>query len=75
MECSHYREWQEWGEVEDPYSGEVRGQYQTRTESFDDDVDLHRFRCRQCGRIGYYSGAARAFHERGIKSPGIPGLE
>ncbi|WP_241295722.1 hypothetical protein [Burkholderia stabilis] len=40
-----------------------------------DDIDLHRMRCRLCGKIGYYSGAARAFYEQGIKSPGISGLE
>lgn len=40
-----------------------------------DDIDLHRMKCRLCGKIGYYSGAARAFYEQGIKSPGISGLE
>jgi hypothetical protein len=40
-----------------------------------DDIDLHRMKCRLCGKIGYYSGAARAFYEDGIKSPGISGLE
>ncbi|MBB5546638.1 hypothetical protein A8H39_01700 [Paraburkholderia fungorum] len=75
MECKHYREWQAWIEVKDPYSGEATGMYHTHTESLDEDIDLHRFRCRQCGRIGYYSGAARAFYEQRIKSPGILGLE
>ncbi|WP_176000148.1 hypothetical protein [Burkholderia vietnamiensis] len=40
-----------------------------------DDIDLHRVKCRLCGKIDYYSGAARAFYEDGIKSPGISGLE
>jgi hypothetical protein len=75
MDCKHYREWQEWVEVEDPYSGEAAGEYQTRTESCDEDIDLHRFRCNQCGRTRYYSSAARAFYEQGIKSPGVQGLE
>lgn len=39
------------------------------------DIDLHRMRCRLCGQIGYYSEAARAFYEDGIKSPGISGLD
>ena len=40
-----------------------------------DDIDLHRMKCRICGKIAYYSGAARAFYEDGVKSPGISGLE
>jgi hypothetical protein len=50
-------------------------EYQTCTATFDDDIDRHRFRRRQCGRTTYYSGTARAFHEEGIKSCGIQGAE
>ncbi len=44
------------------------------TTSTMEDIDLHRMKCSQCGAIGYYSGAARAFHEQGITSP-INGLD
>ena len=30
-----------------------------------EDIDLHRFRCTQCGLIRYYSERARAFYEDG----------
>lgn len=30
-----------------------------------EDVDLHRFRCTQCGKIRYYSSRAEAFYEEG----------
>lgn len=58
MGCKHYREWQEWVEGEDPYSGEITSEFLTRTHSLDEDIDVHRFRCRQCGCIGYYSRTA-----------------
>ncbi|MGF6440739.1 hypothetical protein [Paraburkholderia youngii] len=48
---------------------------ENRSESFDEDIDTHRFRCSKCGRIGYYSEAARRFFEKGIKSSGINGPE
>lgn len=37
------------------------------------DIDLHRYKCTQCGEIMYYSGAARSFYEDGITSS-ISGL-
>lgn len=40
-----------------------------------EDLDTHRFQCKKCGEIGYYSGRARAFYEKGERSPGVPGLE
>ncbi|CAB3754066.1 hypothetical protein LMG29542_02237 [Paraburkholderia humisilvae] len=40
-----------------------------------DDIDLRRMKYRLCGKVGYYSEAARAFYEDGIRSPGISGLE
>lgn len=33
------------------------------------DIDLHRFKCTQCGEVGYYSSAAKKHHEEGIPSP------
>ena len=39
------------------------------------DVDLHRYKCTQCGEMFYYSGRARDYYEKGKRSPGIEGLE
>ena len=30
-----------------------------------EDIDLHRFRCTQCGLVRYYSERARKFYEEG----------
>jgi hypothetical protein len=30
---------------------------------------LHRYKCTQCGEIGYYSGAAENYYTKGIKNP------
>lgn len=40
-----------------------------------DDIDLHRAKCRKCGDILYYSGAAKRYYENGIRTPGVRGLE
>ena len=29
------------------------------------DIDLHRYKCTQCGYVGYYSNLARKFYENG----------
>lgn len=41
-------------------------EYETRSTF--EDIDLHRYKCTQCGEIGYYSGAAKNYYENGIKS-------
>lgn len=28
-----------------------------------EDIDLHRYRCTECGEVGYYSGRAKAYYE------------
>jgi hypothetical protein len=33
-----------------------------------EDIDTHRYRCTLCKKVMYYSGAARDYHEKGIKS-------
>lgn len=45
------------------------------TYSAYEDIDLHRTKCTKCGHIVYYSGAARAYYEDGVRTPGIRGLE
>jgi hypothetical protein len=39
-----------------------------------EDIDLHRCKCTQCGKIEYYSKAAQDYYELGIKS-NINGLD
>jgi hypothetical protein len=73
--CPHSETRQVWVEEEDAWSGEDISHWEDKWESWDVDIDIHRFKCTRCGRIGYYSGAARAFYEDGKRSPGIRGLE
>lgn len=37
-------------------------------ETFE-DIDIHRYKCTQCGEIGYYSGAAYDYYTKGIENP------
>ncbi len=34
------------------------------------DLDIGRFKCSQCGEIGYYTGHWKKFFEEGIPCPG-----
>ena len=34
-----------------------------------EDIDIHRYKCTQCGEIGYYSGAAKDYYTKGIENP------
>ena len=61
MSCDHNIETEEW--VEDPdldlYEGgpySCNGRWETRVESSTVDLDLHRWKCTQCGHIGSYGG-------------------
>lgn len=42
--------------------------YETKYDTWStlQDIDTHRMKCSQCGKIEYYSGAARAFYEDGV---------
>ena len=72
MTCTHtsfrmvkgsYNEW------DDSYDPDYSESYSTT-----EDVDLHRFRCTQCNLMMYYSGRARDYYEKGIKSH-VKGLD
>ena len=39
-----------------------------------EDVDLHRYKCIECGVIMYYSESARRYFEEGELFEGIKGL-
>jgi uncharacterized OB-fold protein len=75
MTCTHTKTRTVWVDDTTWYDDEEHGHYEEETYSTEDDLDLHRTRCSQCGHIGYYSGAARQYYENGVKSPGIKGLE
>lgn len=75
MICAHQETRRSWVEDStDPDWGDpVPGHWAEETIYLTEDVDLHRWRCKRCGHVGYYSGAARAFYEEGERSD-IPGL-
>ena len=51
------------------YVGEYETDYEWVWKSTEEDIDLHRYKCTQCGEIGYYSGAAENYYTKGIKNP------
>lgn len=68
MDCTHREpdKWI-WEEVIDEWSGDtivVKNRYYGR--SLDVDLDIGRFQCTACGRIGYYTGQWREYHEKGV---------
>lgn len=72
MTCTHtstrwvtgaYNEWDE------TYEPDYTERYSTT-----EDIDLHRFRCTQCKEVMYYSGRARDYFEKGIRS-NVSGLD
>lgn len=75
MKCTHEYSRSVYVEEENRYSGEVEGRWEYTTESTTVDIDLHRYKCTQCNEIFYYSGRARDFFEKGIKSDWIKGLK
>jgi hypothetical protein len=66
MACTHTRtipgHWED-GEYSD--DSEWVHEYEKSTVV---DVDLHRYKCTQCGQMMYYSKAARDYYERGINN-------
>lgn len=65
--CTHSRHvegaWVEYDEEMDTHrTGYWEEGYQERTI---EDIDLHRYRCTQCGTIFYYSDAAERHYEEG----------
>jgi len=71
MTCNHTRTREYWHEEEDWWSGETVGEWRYDTEITTVDLDLHRFKCTQCGEVMYYSGAAREYYETGVDRKGL----
>ena len=72
MSCNHTREQQVWVERED-CDGYMEGEWEWQTEYTIEDIDLHRYRCTQCGETMYYSSAAREYYETGVDRKGLFG--
>ena len=71
MTCNHTRETRHW--VDDDWAGDGWWEYSTQYTTV--DIDLHRFKCTQCGEIMYYSGRAREHFEEGKIFKWITGLD
>ena len=71
MSCNHMRERSYYVEEEDWYHGGTTGKWEYTTEYTTVDLDLHRYKCTQCGLVMYYSGAAREYYETGVDRKGL----
>lgn len=76
MTCTHTKEVREWvDEYEIGWGMYEPSHWHYSTQYTTEDIDLHRYRCTQCGEVMYYSGRARDYFEKGIKSEWIKGLD
>lgn len=76
MPCTHTRDTSRWVEDDDWYENcTATGHWEYDSVSTTVDLDLHRYQCTQCKEIFYYSGRARDYYEKGIKSEWITGLD
>lgn len=68
--CTHTRQ-----EVIDNGYEDWDGVWQSRPKRVEEpttvDIDLHRYKCTQCGKVMYYSQSARDHYEKGIPSPWV----
>lgn len=73
MSCNHQRETSRWVEDDDwyPSHGGSTGYWEYDSVSTTVDIDLHRYKCTQCGEVMYYSGAAREYYETGVDRKGL----
>jgi hypothetical protein len=66
VSCTHEKQQSTWvPEHEDDFGGIEPGHWHYETVGTSEDIDIGRFRCTQCGAVGYYTGLWRAFHEEG----------
>jgi len=74
MACNHERTSSRWVGEDNWYddgSSMHTGDWVYDTVSTTVDIDLHRYKCTQCGEVMYYSGAAREYYETGIDRKGL----
>ncbi len=65
--CKHETQHEKWVTT-DHWGDETEGYWEFWTTSSTVDLDIHRYKCTMCGRIMYYSGAAREYYEKGTRS-------
>jgi hypothetical protein len=70
MNCSHAKTKQKWVTT-DYWGEETEGEWESETVSTTVDLDLHRYKCTQCGQVMYYSGAAKEYYETGVDRKGL----
>jgi hypothetical protein len=70
MNCSHSRTKQTWVTT-NCFGEETEGKWESETVSTTVDLDLHRYKCAQCGEVMYYSGAAKEYYETGVDRKGL----
>lgn len=70
MNCSHSRTKQTWATT-NCFGEETEGEWESETVSTTVDLDLHRYKCTQCGEVMYYSGAAKEYYETGVDRKGL----
>jgi hypothetical protein len=70
MTCSHSRTKQTWVTT-NCFGEETEGEWESETVSTTVDLDLHRYKCAQCGEVMYYSGAAKEYYETGVDRKGL----
>jgi hypothetical protein len=73
MSCNHQKTVSRWV-TEDYFGEEIDGEWEHTTAYTTVDIDLHRYKCTMCNEVMYYSGRARDYYEKGIKSDWITGL-
>lgn len=72
LSCTHRTGRWVWCE---PDGWEHEEPYQAWDEQWTyEDLDVGRFRCTQCGEIGYYTGRWKDYYEKGIPCPGSEGV-
>lgn len=64
--CDHYERRSGYETVVDEWTGEEREEWVEHNKCLQEDISLHAFKCTRCGEVGYYSGAGRLVHEKGI---------
>jgi hypothetical protein len=75
MTCRHTRDVSTWvDEFENDWGYVEPGHWEYSSEYTTVDIDLHRYRCTQCGLVMYYSGRAREHFEEGKSFDWIQGL-
>lgn len=72
MHCNHQRRNERWvDEFENDWGHTEPGHWEYETVSSTIDLDTHRYQCTQCGKIMYYSGAAKEYYETGVDRKGL----